>query len=246
MPILKFIPIRFIPNRQSIFSVAALVLLFSLLMLPAITSAQENNQDEDDDEEVDYYEQKRFKSASGIAGMIGITSTGFQMSVNYIKLFSPDLIGTLTLSLTNSKDPNEVERFENQFVSTRTIIFDNETGLRKLNSMLLFPVSLSLQQRLFRGNINPAFRPFVEVGAGPTFGYRYSYVDGLFRNVAMQFGGNAFIGAGAYFGSNPMNLQGLTIRYQVNAFPQGIELLPGRFRQVFDGISLNLVFGTFF
>ncbi|MGQ9804533.1 MAG: hypothetical protein ACUVRP_00455 [Chlorobiales bacterium] len=197
---------------------------------------------DDDDEDADIYTEQ-FKNANGVAGSFGLTTTSFIVSASFIRLLNPDWIVFASLAMTSAKDPKELEQFD---FFGRSIVTDSETGLLKKHSLFMMPATLGAQRRLFREDINSAFRPFLEAGAGPTFGYVYRYEDGFFSGGYMKLGFNGFIGAGAYFGSNPFSLQGLTIRYQVDTFVSGVELLPNRFRNSFQGISLNLIFGTFF
>jgi hypothetical protein len=197
---------------------------------------------DDDEEDSDIYTE-RFRNANGIAGAFGFTTTSFVVSVSFVRLLSPDWIAFTSLAMTSGKDPKEIERFD---FFGRSIITDSETGQLKKNSLFLVPLTVGAQRRLFREDINSSFRPFIEAGVGPTLGYVYSYQDGFFSGGYMKLGFNGFIGAGAYFGSNPFSLQGLTVRYQIDTFPSSVELLPNRFRNLFQGISLSLIFGAFF
>lgn len=221
----------------------AIYLLMILLpiMLP-VTAFSQNIDDDDDDEDADIYTE-RFKNANGAAGSFGLTTTGFIVSGSFVRLLNPDWIMFASLAMTSANDPMEIERFD---FFGRSFITDSETGETKLNSMFMVPITIGTQRRLFREDINSSFRPFLEAGAGPTFGYVYRYEEGFFGGGSIKLGFNGFIGAGAYFGSNPFSLQGLTVRYQVDTFLSRVELLPNRFRNSFQGISLNLIFGTFF
>ncbi|MFN3638891.1 MAG: hypothetical protein ACK4XY_10535 [Chloroherpetonaceae bacterium] len=217
------------------------VVYLFIILLP-ITAFAQNLDDEDDDEDVDIYTE-RFKNANGAAGSFGLTTTSFVVSGSFIRLLNPDWIAFASLSMTSANDPKEIERFD---FFGRSIVTDSETGELKKNSLFMMPITIGAQRRLFREEINSAFRPFVEAGIGPTLGYVYDYQNGFFGGGYMKLGFNGFIGAGAYFGSNPFSLQGLSVRYQVDTFVSSVELLPNRFRNLFQGISLNLIFGTFF
>jgi len=217
-------------------------LLLSVLLSVLPTNVFSQDIDDEDDEDADIYTE-RFRNANGIAGSFGLTTTSFVISGSFVRLLTPDWIAFASLAMTSGKDPKEIERFD---FFGRSIITDSETGELKKNSLFLIPITVGAQRRLFREDINSAFRPFIEVGIGPTLGYVYPYTDGFFSGGYMKLGINGFIGAGAYFGSNPFSLQGLTIRYQVDTFVSSVELLPNRFRNSFQGISLSLIFGTFF
>ncbi len=216
-------------------------LVYLLVILLPVTAFSQSV-DDDDDEEADIYTE-RFKNANGISGSFGLTTTSFIVSVSFVRLLNPDWIAFASLAMTSANDPKEIERFD--FLG-RSFITDSETGLPKLNSLFLMPITCGAQRRLFREDINSSFRPFIEAGVGPTLGYMYRYEKGFFGGGSIKLGFNGFVGAGAYFGSNPFSLQGLTVRYQVDTFLSHVELLPNRFRNSFQGISLNLIFGTFF
>lgn len=182
-----------------------------------------------------------FKPMGGIAGSIGLNNAGFTATIEYIRLFTPDRIGFLSLSVAAANDEKERETF------------DPYTGesisLNKINSMLLVPLTFGLQQRLFSNEIESSFRPFVEVGAGPSLGYVTNYDDGFFGGMGKGhavWGLNGVVGVGAYFGSSPTAIQGLAIRYQFNYFTKSTELVEENPRNYFDTISINLIFGTFF
>ncbi len=218
-----------------------LLMILLPIMLP-VTVFSQNIEDDEDDEDADIYTE-RFKNANGAAGTFGLTTTSFIVSGSFVRLLNPDWIAFASLAMTSANDPMEIERFD---FFGRSFVTDSETGLPKKHSLFLIPVTIGAQRRLFREDMNSAFRPFLEAGAGPTFGYVYRYEEGFFSGGYMKLGFNGFIGAGAYFGSNPFSLQGLTVRYQVDTFVSSVELLPNRFRNSFQGISLNLIFGTFF
>lgn len=213
-----------------------------LVILLPVAAFSQNVDDNGDDEDDDIYTE-RFKNANGAAGSFGLTTTSFIVSGSFIRLLNPDWIAFASLAMTSANDPKELEQFD---FFGRSIVTDSETGLLKKHSLFMIPVTIGAQRRLFREDISSSFRPFIEAGAGPTFGYVYGYEDGFFSGGYMKLGFNGFIGAGAYFGSNPFSLQGLTVRYQVDTFMSSIELLPNRFRNSFQGISLSLIFGAFF
>jgi hypothetical protein len=217
--------------------------LFMALIFTTSLWAQVSENDFEEDEDAETL-GKPFHPANGLAGGVGITTTSFSVSGSFVRIFSLDWIGFASFAMTAGKDPNELEQI-NPF-NGLSVVYDNETGAEKKNSLLLMPLTFGAQKRLFRESIISSFRPFIEAGIGPTFGYVYNYQAGFFRGGYLTLGLNGFLGAGAYFGSNPLSLQGLTIRYQTDYFINGIELLPNRLRNRFQGISINLVFGTFF
>lgn len=193
---------------------------------------------------VDEYDElygNHFKPMSGIAGNIGLNNAGFTASFQYVRIFTPDRIGFLNLSVLAAGDDKERKTFD---------LYTGQTiSLNRINSMLMLPVTVGVQQRLFSSVIESSFRPFIEIGVGPSFGYITNYDDGFFGGFSKgraAWGMNGLIGIGAYFGSSTTAIQGITFRYQLNYFPKSIELIEQNPRNYFGTISINVIFGTFF
>ncbi|NTW48158.1 MAG: hypothetical protein HGB19_00210 [Chlorobiales bacterium] len=182
-----------------------------------------------------------FNPMGGIAGSIGLNNAGFTATIEYVRLFTPDRIGFLSLSVTATNDGKERETFD-PYTGERT-------SMNKVNSMLVLPLTVGLRQRFFSDEIESTFRPFVEVGVGPSFGYVTNYDDGFFGGFSKgraAWGLNGVVGVGAYFGSSPTAIQGFALRYQFHYFIESVELVEQNPRNYFDTISINLIFGTFF
>ncbi len=105
------------------------------------------------------------------------------------------------------------------------------------------------------------FRPFIDAGLGPTIMFVSPYatgqVDEFGDPITMDFftslkygqlrytlGG--FIGAGAYFGMEKGMLTGLSIKYFLARFPNGIEVMEGGYTKDFGGLFITLTFGSMF
>ncbi|MBC8044572.1 MAG: hypothetical protein IAF08_14130 [Rhizobacter sp.] len=210
-------------------------------MMPSVNPVADEDEFVDDD---DFY-RGPFKPQTGISGTLGITNTGFYGAFNYMRQLSPDLTGSLTLSFTAGRDENEQEKFD---IFTGQTYITDQFGNPKINDLWILPFTAGLQYRLFRREIVSSFRPFVEIGAGPTLGYVTDYYSGFFGGFSKGYatlGMNGYIGIGSFFGADNA-IQGITIRYQFNAFAQGVEVLQNTPKQFFGSISLNLIFGTFF
>lgn len=204
-------------------------------------STTEDTSVSDTPDEYDELYGNQFKPMSGIAGNIGLNNAGFTATIQYVRLFTPDRIGFLNLSFLGAGDENERKTFD---------IYTGQTvSLNRINSMMILPVTVGLQQRLFSSEIESTFRPFAEIGIGPSFGYITNYDDGFFKGFSKgraAWGMNGVVGLGAYFGSSPTAIQGIIFRYQLNYFTKSIELVEQNPRNYFGTISINLIFGTFF
>lgn len=168
-------------------------------------------------------EQKRHH-AWGFDVMIsesGIGAGGF-----FWKELSPTFSGFISLSISQAKDPNEVEMVE-WFTGQQVV-----PG--KINRFLVIPLHVGIQYRLFKDQIMDNFRPFLSAGLGPSMIYASPYQDysvdpveryNFFR--ALGYGRayhtvSGFIGIGAYIGSDGSNLMGINFRYYYVPYFSGI------------------------
>ncbi|MCS7013193.1 MAG: hypothetical protein RMI34_02260 [Chloroherpetonaceae bacterium] len=222
------------------------------------TASKTKVYDDTEDEEMAFY-GGAFRPRPGIAGVIGLTTNSFVASFNFVHQHTPDLISLISIGITTGRDPAEIDRFDPLYGQTFTFGPD---GFPKKSGLVMLTSSFGLQQRLFRRDITSSFRPFVEVGAGPTIGYihmisrlpdgladipqNYEFSGTIFNPRGITLGVNGYVGAGAYFGANFLSLQGLTVRYIANYLPAGVELLRGSRVSLFHGISINLIFGTLY
>jgi len=119
---------------------------------------------------------------------------------------------------------------------------DRVTPLKR-NYVLLAPLHLGVERRMFRKTVEDNFRPYVHVAAGPTFGYQWPYFDdvdsdGLRDDGEARLGtfaglseGEARVGiggtlaVGAFFGRSRRNTQALRFGLQGTYFPKAVDLL---------------------
>ncbi len=186
-----------------------------------------------------------------------VSDNGFGMGGFYRNEINKDLSWGISLLISSAKDPSEVEQYD---------YYGNSYVLGKKNRVIMIPFHVSVQYRLFREKITDSFRPFLTAGAGPTMLYVFPYADnysvidpwtGLpaiytekkdffsslkYGRTHYTLGG--FIGAGAYFGLGNNTLAGLSVRYYLAHFPEGIEVMEWKKTKDFGGIALLLQFGT--
>ncbi len=214
--------------------------------------------DDAEDEEMAFY-GGAFKPRSGIAGVFGLTTNSFVISFNFVRQYTPDLIGILSIGVTTGRDPAEVDKPDQW---TGQIFTRGPDNFPKRSGLVMLTTSVGLQQRLFRRDIVNSFRPFLEAGLGPTVGYihvisrlpeglpdlpqNYDISGSIFDPQGVTFGVNGYIGAGTYFGNNFLELRGISVRYIVNYLPAGVELLRNSRTYLFHVISINLIFGALF
>ncbi len=183
------------------------------------------------------------------------SNDGFGLGGFYMHEISPDIMGFAGLSVSESKDPREVEQID---------IFGNSYTPGKLNRFLVLPLIFGVEYRLFREDIVDTFRPYVNIGAGPAMIYAMPYVDviqypdGTVQTNQVEFFSaigrgrphytvSSFIGFGAHFGSDRSSIFGVNFRYYFT------YLLSGALPSLYDvnnpagsPIALKNDFGGFF
>jgi hypothetical protein len=188
---------------------------------------------------------------------IMLSNNGFAGGLFLRREYTEDIALSLSLAISDVKDDSEVE------------FYDPYTGQNfipgKKNRLLLIPLVLSAQYRLFREDITDNFRPYVTAGVGPSMVFVSPYV----RNTGRYYPGGqpeqeqveffnslkdgqakytlgGYVGVGAYFGLDRATLTGLSVRYYVVPFRKGIELLEGGFVKTFGGFYITLNFGSLY
>lgn len=113
----------------------------------------------------------------------------------------------------------------------------------KRNYVLLAPIHVGLERRLFRTDVEDNFRPFVHASAGPTVGYQWPYFDdldgdgrrdddeerlGAFGGIghgSPRLGVGGTLAIGAFFGRGRTTVQALRFGLQGTYFPVEVDLL---------------------
>lgn len=173
---------------------------------------------------------------SGAGVEILLTNSGFGLGGYDKRAVSPSLSVIGEMNLSAGKDESEgafFNRFGQRFIRG------------KANYLLMVPARIGLQKRLFRRRIEPNFRPFVQVSAGPTGGYVYPYFEdengngrydgnsvdtrhdvfsGLLKGH-VRMGAGVLVAVGAHFGWSQKNTRGVRIGYRFDYFPEGVQLL---------------------
>lgn len=183
-----------------------------------------------------------------------MSTDGFGVGGFYRRELTPDIAGFVSLSVSESKDPREIDQI------------DPFTGVTytpgKLNRFLVFPLMTGIQYRLFREDITDSFRPYVNVGIGPSMIYVMPYADvsrdtsgalqvnqvDFFAAIGRghpRFTGGGYVGVGANFGPETGSVMGFNIRYYF------MYLLSGSIPSLFNTTDGSLVstkrdFGGFF
>jgi hypothetical protein len=148
-----------------------------------------------------------------------LSNNGFGLAGFYRHQYSRDLFGTATFGIAESKDDNEVEYYD---------YWGQSFVPGKINRFLIMPLLFGVQYRLFADDIMDSFRPYVNAGAGPTLILAAPYNREYFNSLGYarsHYTVGAYIGIGAFFGSDMGSLSGINIRYYYIPVSGGIESL---------------------
>ena len=243
-----------LPKHHSAFFVPvvrlmALAWVLSLVAVPPFARAQEAGGAEYEDS-VD--------PTRGFGGQILLTNSGFGLGGYYSRALGRNVTFVFEISLSTAKDEREVAFFDR---------FGRKDLPNKANYLLMFPVQLGIEKRLFRETIEDNFRPFFHVTAGPTIGWKYPYFSDDNENgmlddgektydaisslpkgsIEMGVGGS--LAVGAYFGSMAGITQSVRVGYTFTHFFDSIELLDRTIREpshFFGSPTILVSFGKLF
>lgn len=197
---------------------------------------------------------------TGAGLQILLTNSGFGLGGYYHRPAGRDLKFLFELSLGSGKDERE-QKFYNALTGASYI-------QNKANYLLLIPIQLGLQRRLWREQIADNFRPYLQLSAGPTLGWVYPYfrdrngnrrydpeageriydVFQAFPKGHLRAGFGGMLVLGAYFGESTQTTQGLRFGYALHYFPHPIQLLEGDAppRRFFGTPVISLTFGRLY
>lgn len=170
------------------------------------------------------------------------SNSGFGLGGFYHKVFSQKLSGFVNLGVTGTRKRDEFERYVQSEENPE------QWELRvpdKVNRVYTLPLTVGLRYRLFEQVIVDNFRPYVNVGAGPSLILALPYDREFFTSFAhaqtyLTAGG--FVGIGAEFGGNKPML-GVNIRYFYIPYTSGVESTMGDPITDFGGLFLTMNIG---
>ncbi len=97
-----------------------------------------------------------------------LTNNGFGLGGYYRDSVSVKYAFISEARIGAAKDPREIAFFDN---------FGRKSIPGKANYLLEVPIRIGFQRRIFSNKIEDNFRPFFELDAGPTLGWKYPYFD---------------------------------------------------------------------
>ncbi len=168
---------------------------------------------------------ENFRNAWGLDVLV--SNDGFGLGTFYRREFTEDMFGFAMFSISEAKDEREFEQYD--------YYYGVSFVPGKLQRFMVLPLTFGLQYRLFREDITDNFRPFVNVGAGPTMIFSAPFTEvtiirdangnptstqsnqiEFFKSLGKgkaHYTASAFIGVGANFGTEKASVFGVNFRY---------------------------------
>lgn len=177
--------------------------------------------------------EERYGSGAGF--QVLLTNNGFGLGGYYSRQLGTSTSFFMEASLGAGKDERELKYFSR---------YGNSIIPNKQNYLLMLPIRIGFQKRLFAEYIEDNFRPYIHLSGGPSLGWVYPYyndIDGnnrfdestdqrydlfnAFPKGGLHFGLGGSIAFGAYFGKRKKVAQGVRFGYAFSYFFEGVELL---------------------
>ncbi|PID57471.1 MAG: hypothetical protein CR986_09020 [Ignavibacteriae bacterium] len=176
----------------------------------------------------------------GVNLIIGESGFGLGGFYNY-KLVNK-LTGFIDLSITESKDTREIQRY-NYFGQ---LIVVSE----KKNRIFPIPLNFGLQYRIFSESLTDNLRPYISASIGPTMFITTPAAKEFFSAFAdtkLYWGLSGYVGFGANFGLTSDNLTGICIRYYYHQlFNDGLEQNYNEYKKNIQSIALTINIGVMY
>jgi hypothetical protein len=177
-----------------------------------------------------------------------LSDSGFGIGFFWQKqLFGGDMILFSNLLISGARNSDEFDQFIN----------NNWQVINKINRIYKFPLTIGIQQFIFKNSLSESLQPYLTAGFGPTLilSNPYTYdripngeVMGWFKSFSyaeteVRFGASA--GIGAYFGNINNAILGVNIKYYYVPYGgEGIESVRGLPMTNLGGVFLTLTVGT--
>jgi len=165
------------------------------------------------------------------------SNSGFGLGGFYQHNYSQNLSGFINLGITGSRKGDEFEEYDPSI--------NDWVVPGKVNRLYMFPLTIGLRYRLLDQVLVDNFRPYVNIGVGPTMivalPYEYEFLKSL-GHARSYFTGGGFIGVGAEVGGSKPVL-GVNLRYFYIPLRPGVESLRNDPITDFGGLFLTMNVG---
>jgi hypothetical protein len=179
--------------------------------------------------------EKFYNSAWGFNIMA--SDNGFGFGGFYKKNYTDRLSAAIEISVSEGKDDRELEYID---------YFGYTYTPNKKTRVIMLPIMLSAEYRIFRNDIIDSFRPYITAGAGPVFLFTSPFNKDFFEAIPLyhtRYTAGGYIGIGCDFGADKNTLTGVNISYHYIPYPKGIEVMENTLKKSFSGLYITLYFG---
>lgn len=183
-------------------------------------------------------DSKRRRSVGGVN--ILFSSNGFGVGFFYQRQFNNDFDISLDMGISGARNTSEFETDYDPITNSFRVP-------NKINRLYMFPLMLSMNMLVFQSVLSENMRPFLSLGAGPTFIMATPYNLEFFRafgyaTTYTRFG--AYAGIGTYIGTPLKSMSAVSIRYYYIPFGgSGLESVRKNPITDFGGLFINLSIG---
>ncbi len=178
---------------------------------------------------------REYKDAYGFDLLF--SNSGFGVGGFYQHNYSENFAGFVNLGITGSRKSDEFEQYDQ---SAQDYLVPD-----KVNRLYTFPLMVGVRYRLLDEVLVDNFRPYFNLGAGPSMiialPYDYSFFKS-FGHARAYFTAGGFIGVGAEVGGKKPIL-GINVRYFYIPFRPGLESLRNESITDFGGLFLTMNVG---
>jgi hypothetical protein len=188
-----------------------------------------------------------------------LSNNGFGLGAFYRYEMTDELSLIFNFAISDVKDDAEFEKYD---------YYGNSIVPNKINRLLLLPLTVGVQYRLFKDDIVDNLRPFITAGLGPTMIFVAPYANpktyyspdstsyytdpgkiDFFTSLKygkLRYTIGGFIGAGVFFGMDKGTITSLSVKYFLAPFPNGIEVMKNGYMKNVGGLFITLTFGGMF
>lgn len=170
------------------------------------------------------------------------SGNGFGAGCSYSKQLNPSLSMNALLGMTGNRNSDELEYIDP---------FTGSTFIpNKVNRLFSFPLTIGMQQRLFRESLSDSFRPFIGCGLGYAMILQVPYGQNLVQTEQRTLAHGrptGYVSLGSAFGNEERTSLSALIRYYVIPYGgTGLESIKDLPITDFGGlfIALGIAFGN--
>lgn len=203
-----------------------------LLFLSSLSYSQENSKIKSLSTKPESTPEKSLSETRSNWGLnVSFSDNGYGLGATLYKKLSENSDAFFNLSVSSAKDDREFETFD---------IFGNSFTPFKKNRLIMFPLNIGMQVRLFKEDVSDNLRPLVSFGIAPTAIVYTPYDKSFFPSFSYakaKYTVGGFAGIGVDYITSKTSSLSLNVRYyHTQLFGEGIESIAGIEKKQFGGL----------